>query len=197
MLWKRYSDFSRPSLKNVPLDLQKINVEIHISTFTLLLASFSGKLSHQQLTGGFSLETKPNAKQKKTRAKYLQLVWAQTQDETRGRCQLLGALLETQQGSWGQLVPESRAGTQDLGSSFSFNLPGGAHLLPAPFPSLHPSPSAHPACLPRACLHAHCPGVCNRAFWEPSWVHPSLQVKQDLTAGDDNDLSLPTPDAKL
>lgn len=64
MLWKRYSDFSRLSLKNVPLNLRKINVKIHISTFTLLLARFSGKLSHQQLTGGFSLETKHSTKQK-------------------------------------------------------------------------------------------------------------------------------------
>lgn len=46
--WKRCSDFSRLSLRNAPLDLQQINVETRISTFTLLLASFSGKLSHQQ-----------------------------------------------------------------------------------------------------------------------------------------------------
>lgn len=47
-----------------PLDLQKINVEIRISTFTPLLARFSGKLCHQQLAGGFSLETERSVKQK-------------------------------------------------------------------------------------------------------------------------------------
>jgi len=77
----------------VPLDLQKINSEIQLSTFTLLLARFSGKLSRQQLGEGFSLETRRSATQGQ-HAEYSQRVWARTQDETRGRCPLPGALLE-------------------------------------------------------------------------------------------------------
>lgn len=197
MLWKRYSDFSRLSLKNVPLDLQKINVEIHISTFTLLLASFSGKLSHQQLTGGFSLETKPSAKQKKT----VQNIYSLFGLERKMRH---GVGVSSWELCWKHSREAGDSWYQRAGLALKiWVLPSALTFLMGVICfqplfllcTLVHRPTLH-VCREHACTHT-APGRVTGSFGSQvprTWVHPSLQVKQDLTGGK---RSLSTPDAKL